>query len=93
VLARSAAAVQDGIGAALQGEDPQGEARRWAQALIQQLRGAQDELEWLAPWLLLAEPPAGLGSFPAELTAAAGLPTLRGLASLDGALCPRVRAS
>ncbi|MEN9427546.1 MAG: hypothetical protein RLZZ220_1895 [Pseudomonadota bacterium] len=92
VLARSAAAVQDGIGAALQGEDPQGEARRWAQALIQQLRGAQDELEWLAPWLLLAEPPAGLGSFPAELTAAAGLPTLRGLASLDGALCPRVRA-
>ncbi len=56
----------------------------WAQALARDCRAALDELAFLAPWLLLPAAPAGLDEF----SGAPGIPTLRGLAALDAALCP-----
>ena len=67
------------------------EVLRWAQTLRQQLRSAQDELGHLAPWLLLADPPRGVGDLPLQVPAQVGLPTLRGLATLDGPLCALIR--
>ncbi len=72
--------------------DSASEARRWSLALHRQLRLAQDEITWLAPWLLLAEPPRGLDTLPALIAAEAGLPSLRGLATLDTRLCPLIRS-
>ena len=45
------------------GDDTGPEARRWAQTLVQQLRGMLDELHGLAPWLLRIEPPASSRPF------------------------------
>ena len=73
------------------GDDTGREVLRWAQALLEQLRGAQDELEYLAPWLLLLEPPRGVGGVPDQVATEAGLPTLRSLATLNGPLCALIR--
>jgi cyclic beta-1,2-glucan synthetase len=68
-------------------EDPQpaSEADEWAQALARQCHEALDELTFLAPWLLLPSPPAGVPDDLARLVGLAPIPTLRGLARLDGA--------
>ena len=63
---------------------PENAARWWAQALARQCRAALDELTFLAPWLSLPAPPAGLEEF-ADV---AQIPTLRTLASLDAQRCP-----
>ncbi len=66
--------------------EPGSEAGWWAQALVRQCQGARDEVELLAPWTALPEPPDGLDHLP-EVH---GIPTLRALAGLDVALSRRV---
>ncbi len=56
-----------------------GEARDWADTLLQDCTGQLDELEFLAPWLAL-EPSAGDAGFDAELGPLGQMPTLRDLA-------------
>ena len=51
----------------------------WSQALSRQCRNAVDELELLAPWLVLAAAPARLQ----HVMESAGIPTLRELADKD----------
>ena len=58
----------------------------WALALSRQCRAAVDELVFLAPWLELPEPPAGLPA--GEFSVA--IPSLRALASLDHDLAPAI---
>jgi cyclic beta-1,2-glucan synthetase len=64
---------------------PDREADEWAQALARQCREALDELTFLAPWLLLPSPPAGVPDDLAQFAERAPLPTLRGLARLADA--------
>ncbi len=68
------------------------EASRWAQALTEQLRSVRSEIEFLAPWLALGKPPAGLDDVPDWLFGEIGLPTLRTSATLDRVLGPSLQA-
>jgi len=58
----------------------------WARALAGQCRAFRDELELLAPWTELAQPPDGLD----HLSEVRGIPSLRVLAGLDVALSNRL---
>ena len=92
-LTACAAALSASVEALPEAGDPGGrELGRWARALLLQLREAQSELEYLAPWLLLGEPPEGLDSIPTEVAVAIGLPTLDALADLDRPLCAFLRS-
>ena len=62
------------------------DANWWARTLARQCRAALDELTFLAPWLLLPAAPSGLSDYPAI----SGIPTLRELAKLEGALLPAI---
>ena len=64
------------------------EARWWVNALAHQCRSALDELQMLAPWLVLPEPP---DSFKTVLDAEPVL-TLRALAELSKRLLPVIDA-
>jgi hypothetical protein len=76
VLARSAAAVQDGIGAALQGEDPQGEAGAGPGAGPAAAQGRRmSSSGWHRGCCWPSRRPGSAASRPSS--PAAGLPTLR----------------
>ena len=62
------------------------ETHAWAQALSRQCHAAAAELLFLAPWLALPEPPAGLPADGFLVT----IPSLRALASLDDDLAPSI---
>ena len=55
------------------------ETNQWARALAEQVRGALDEVLFLAPWLTLPTAPQGLE----DVAVFAGIPSLRRLARLD----------
>ena len=59
--------------------DPESEAAWWARAFADQCRAALDELNFLAPWIVLPLSSEALGDFP-DL---GEIPTLRALANLD----------
>ena len=63
------------------------EAKRWAQALAQQVDDALAELTHLAPWLQLPLAPPGLADTEARMP---GIPTLQALAKMDTLLCPQI---
>ncbi len=69
--------VGDAVGPQSKGKGT--DAKRWAQVLARQCGEALDELTFLAPWLSLPKAPLGMEKF----AAVDGIPTLRGLASLD----------
>ncbi|MBS0554848.1 MAG: cyclic beta 1-2 glucan synthetase, partial [Proteobacteria bacterium] len=82
------------VDSALVRHDPthESDADEWAQAFARQCGEALDELNLLAPWLALPPPPPGMKVDAAtRLTTLAdnalngAIPTLRALASLDGA--------
>jgi cyclic beta-1,2-glucan synthetase len=56
----------------------------WAGALVRQCQATLDELAFLAPWILMESPPAGLGAFPDF----AGIPTLSEVAELESKYLP-----
>ncbi|MGB8856800.1 MAG: glucoamylase family protein [Burkholderiales bacterium] len=63
----------------------QQEVREWLQALIAQGQACVDELDYLAPWvLLLADAAGGLADIPSV----DGIPTLRELAVMERKLMP-----
>jgi cellobiose phosphorylase len=66
------------------------ESQEWAQALARQCHAALDQLDFLAPWLLLPAAPAGLAACLAEIPGIAAIPTLRGLAALDAESSARI---
>jgi cyclic beta-1,2-glucan synthetase len=74
-LATSAATVLD----TLDVDSLEGEAKCWANALVQQCQCALDELEFLAPWILLPASPERLH----RISGIEGIPTLRELARLN----------
>jgi len=61
---------------------PAAEIRRWAEALLQQVRRMLAELDELAPWLILLPPPPGLEGFLTRFSVRTGGLTLRALATL-----------
>ena len=83
-LVRSAKAVAES-----RAHEPGVESGWWAQALVRQCQGARDEMDLLAPWTALPEPPDGRDHLPE----AHGIPTLRGIAGLDVALSRRAAAA
>ena len=81
--AACAASLSAGFDAAAQGE-----AREWASALERQCRYALEELQYLAPWLVL---PAAQNGFE-QLTDLGEIPTLRELAGRSAGLLPAIDA-
>ncbi len=69
---------------------PESQAIHWAQALARQTREALDDLTYLAPWLLLPRAPIGLEAEIARHAEIAAIPTLRGLAGLEAAMCSSI---
>ncbi|MFH0809079.1 MAG: glucoamylase family protein, partial [Pseudomonadota bacterium] len=67
-------------------DDPESEARWWADAFARQCRQALDELEFLAPWTSLSDPQNVLG----ELHFLDGIPTLHELAGLAEKQLPAI---
>src|SRR6185312_7439597 len=63
---------------------PESEATWWAQTLTRQCRSARDDLQFLAPWIVLPPAPPGLRDPPRD----AKIPTLRELARLESELSP-----
>jgi cyclic beta-1,2-glucan synthetase len=61
------------------------EVHEWAQALVTQCQTALDELTLLAPWLTLSNDAPGVIT---EISAIAGIPTLRDLTGLERKLLP-----
>lgn len=66
---------------------PEHEAVAWQIALVQQCQEAMNDLEVLAPWVLLPAPPAG---FEVCFRSANVVPSLSALATLDDVLCPEI---
>jgi cellobiose phosphorylase len=90
-----AAARADGIASSLASQGD--EVKEWGRALLRNCRDHRDDLLLVAPWLALADPPAGFGVSP---TAAGRLldglllldrvPTLREVSALDHSFAPLV---
>jgi cellobiose phosphorylase len=74
------------------GSVPDSEALEWAPALLMQCQEALNELNLLAPWLVLPAPPVGLESCLASFLKLAGIPTLRQLAKLDTDFCQEIES-
>ncbi|MDD5206506.1 MAG: glucoamylase family protein, partial [Desulfobacterales bacterium] len=81
-LAASALEVVEGFDAV--DTNPESEAAWWARAFAGQCRAALDELEFLAPWIVLPLPSQVLDTFPGLDE----MPTLRSLADLDTPFLP-----
>ncbi len=65
---------------------PESHARWWARALARQCQAALDELDFLAPWIVLPDPQNRLSDFHGTDK----IPTLRELAGLEADLLPAI---
>ncbi len=70
---------------------PESEDLEWTRALARQLSEWRDELLYLAPWLVLTPPPAGLEAF-ARSRHESSIPSLRKLSRFTSEPCPDIEA-